>query len=307
MLLNFIKNGLDNTDSGLGDRSKYIGSSDIGQCFKKSYLSKTIGEEHSLKQLLIFQRGHIAEGIIRDGLSNNPQAKIDFKEQVEVEGKDDISFIKTHIDFVVDFPKEKLVIECKTISSPLPNNKPRESWLYQVQLQMALLKQTTNKNVRGKIVAFNLNSGEALEFDVDFNQSLCDIAIKRAKSLWQSVQSKTEPDGEVGDLCAYCPFKGKCNTLRKSAENLPNDVVAAVDRLDELKPLIQEEKAIKDNIKAFMSAANMKKGLAGKHTISISERNGRDTVDINALKNSYPEIAKKVISKGSSYSTLKVF
>lgn len=40
-LLDFLKVGLENTDSGLGDRSLYVGSSDVGQCPKKSFLSKT--------------------------------------------------------------------------------------------------------------------------------------------------------------------------------------------------------------------------------------------------------------------------
>ncbi len=305
MLLNFIKQGLENTDAGLGDRSTYVGSSDIGQCPKKVFLSKTKGENYDLKQLLIFQRGHVSEGIVRNGLKNN-STKIVFDEQVEVCGHDEINFIKSHIDFVVDFPREKLIIECKTISSPLPNNSPRESWIHQVQLQMALLKLTTKKNVRGKIVAFDLNSGEALEFDVIYNEALINIAKQKAINIWNSLQSKTEPDGEVGDLCAYCPFKGQCNTLRAQTEELPQEIIHAVKKLQELKQISKEEKAIKENIKAFMQASGLKKGTAEDYTISISQRNGRDTIDTEMLKKEYPDIAKALTSPGKPMATLRV-
>lgn len=306
MLLDFIKNGLENTDSGLGNRSTYIGSSDIGQCPKKSFLSKTKGESYNLEQLLIFQRGHVAEGIVRNGLKNNSTAKVNFEEQVEICGLGEIDFIKTHIDFVVDFPNEKLVIECKTISSPLPNNSPRESWVYQVQSQMALLQQSTNKQVRGKIVAFNLNSGEALEFDVEFNQALFDVAKQRASHIWNSLKSNTEPDGEVSDLCAYCPFKGKCSSLRAEAQELPKELSDAVKKLQEIKVAAKEEKSIKENIKAFMQASGMKKGVAGDYTVSVSKRKGSSKVNINVLKEDYPDIANAVIDEGLPTFALKI-
>lgn len=231
-IFDFLEKGLKNTDSGLGDRSTYIGSSDIGQCMKKSYLSKTLGEEHNLKQLVIFQRGHVAEGIVRAGLANNPK-QIGFEEQVEVKGYGQWPYVQSHIDFLVNFPNEDVIIECKSIRSPLPDNQPRLSWIYQVQLQMKLAKLRTGRDTRAIIVALNVNTGERFAFDVEFSEVLLNAALSRASQLWEAVQSKTEPEGEVSDLCAYCSFKTQCLTLLKNGEKLPDEVDAMVTRLKE--------------------------------------------------------------------------
>jgi CRISPR-associated exonuclease Cas4 len=305
-LLKFLEIGLRNTDSGLGDRSKYIGSSDIGQCPKKSYLSKTVGETHELKQLLIFERGHVAEGIVRNGLTNNP-SKIPFKEQVEVSGMtSNTKFIKTHIDFVVEFPNEYVVVECKTISSSLPKGTPRESWIYQVQLQLGLLKQRSKKQVRGLIVAFDLNLGDAFEFDVEFNETLYDVAIQRADRLWQAVQSQSEPKGETGDLCGYCNFSQRCNTLQSNGGKMPEEVEAIATKVKELSSLEKEIKANKQNLKAFMEAANCKKVVGKNITLSMINRKGAAKVSLDELKKKYPEVAKNVTVDSQGYSYIKV-
>lgn len=301
----FLELGLRNTDSGLGDRSKYIGSSDIGQCMKKSYLSKIVGEVHDLKQLLIFQRGHVAEGIVRVGLVNNPK-QIGLKEQVEVKGYDQWPFVQSHIDFLVSFPNEDVVVECKSISSPLPDNKPRLSWLYQVQLQIKLSQLKTGRYTRGIIVAINVNTGDRFAFDIEPSELLLNVALSRASKLWDAVQTKCEPDGELSDLCAYCSFKTGCSTLQKNGEKLPDEVNAMVERLKEISPLEKEVAAIKENIKAFMEAANIKKGIGEKYSIVMTERKGRESVSIEHLKTNYPEIANVVIKPGESFKQLKV-
>ena len=305
LIFNFLESGLKNTDSGLGDRSKYIGSSDIGQCMKKSYLSKTIGERHDLTQLLIFQRGHVAEGIVRAGLANNPK-QIGFKEQVEVKGYGQWPYVQSHIDFLVNFPNEDVIIECKSIRSPLPDNKPRLSWIYQVQLQMKLAKLLTGRDTRAIIVALNVNTGERFAFDVEFSEVLLGAALSRASKLWAAVQTKCEPDGELSDLCAYCPFKTKCSTLLKNGEKLPQEVDAMVTRLKELSPLEDEAEHLKENVKAFMEAANIKKGIGEKYSVLLSESKGREKVSIKALKAQYPEAANKLIEPGKPFKKLKV-
>ena len=304
-IFDFLEKGLKNADSGLGNRSTYIGSSDIGQCMKKSYLSKTLGEEHNLKQLLIFQRGHVAEGIVKAGLANHPK-KIGLKEQVEVKGYGQWTYVQSHIDFLVSFPKEDVILECKSISSPLPDDKPRLSWLYQVQLQLKLAKLQSGRDTRAIILAVNVNTGEYSAFDIEFSEVLLNAALSRASQLWDAVQSKCEPEGEVSDLCAYCSFKTQCSTLQKNGEKLPGEVDAMVTRLKELSPLENEAANLKENIKAFMEAAKIKKGIGAKYSVMMSEIKGRETVSVQFLKANYPEVANKVIEAGKPYKKLKV-
>ncbi len=53
------------TEQSLGDRSKYIGSSDIGGCLRKAYLDKTTNYEHDLATLIRFQRGMLLKALLK--------------------------------------------------------------------------------------------------------------------------------------------------------------------------------------------------------------------------------------------------
>ncbi len=113
--LNFLESGIKafskkNTMETLGDRSAYVGSSDIGQCPRKAFLTKTQPTEASFQQELVFLRGHMAENVIRCGLQGG---NIPFEEQVEVAGEGDYAFIKTHIDFVVSMGNESVLLSAK--------------------------------------------------------------------------------------------------------------------------------------------------------------------------------------------------
>lgn len=199
-----IEEGLRNADSGLGDRSQYVGASDIGQCLKKSYLSKFDKEDFDFEQLLIFERGHVAEGIFIKGLENSPKKDaFSFKKQLEFVGKNEWSFIRTHLDLHVSFPREDVAVEGKTFRTDLPNGKPRLSWLYQNHIQMWLANESTGRKTRGIIAAIDLNTAKRHEFPVVFSEILLQQAKERALKLWNAMQSKTEPEGEVSD-CATC-------------------------------------------------------------------------------------------------------
>jgi CRISPR-associated exonuclease Cas4 len=125
----FLFMGLKNADSGLGDRSKYVGASDIGGCLKKSFFSKFEKSELSLSQLLVFVRRYFAEFVIERVLKLLWR---NHRQQVEICGKDDLAFIKARIDFIADSQKEAVIIECKSVTSSVET--PYESWILQTQL-----------------------------------------------------------------------------------------------------------------------------------------------------------------------------
>ncbi|MDD3465613.1 MAG: hypothetical protein PHE67_00570 [Campylobacterales bacterium] len=186
------------------DRSDFIGASDIGQCMKKSYLSKVQGEEFSFEQYMAFKRGHLAETIVKEGLVSSG---IPFGSQQSIRLKGENAFIKLHPDFVAQYMYYAMVHEVKSISSPLPNGKPRESWILQNQLQILGVAQEYGCHALGNISTINLNSGELLEFDIKPNELLQEAALSRATKLWDCVQTKTEPEGEVSDRATCCIMK----------------------------------------------------------------------------------------------------
>ena len=54
------------TSAHLGDRTTYVGASDIAGCPRKAVLGKLLPVAHTIKQLLVFDRGHAAQAIFRD-------------------------------------------------------------------------------------------------------------------------------------------------------------------------------------------------------------------------------------------------
>lgn len=320
--LSFLFDGLKSVDNKLGDRSQYIGASDIGGCLKRAFLSKTTEtkEESALEQLIVLQRGHIAEGIVESALRSKG---LNYKSQVEVVGANELSFIKAHIDFVVESAKELVIVECKSIASSI--EAPYDSWILQVQLQMGLLKEANpTKPIRAVISAINVANGSVQEFAIDRSEifyfaaiarakqlweavKLRDALASRAKSVWEEMKERIEPKGECGALCAYCPFKGQCQTLRASASELPADIAVKLARLKALNAQEKEIKSLASEIKSYLESANLKKAISGSNTVALVNCKGKPSVNLEKLKELVGEdVIAECVSEGDSYSYLRV-
>ena len=134
-LVDFIEKGLvknNELDNSLGDRSKYVGASDIGGCLRKSYLDKINPQEKDAQTLAVLLRGHLAESLVAKALDAQ-----NIKYQTQVELQED--FIKAHLDFVFCSPKECVVVEVKSTNN-IPDT-PYTSWVLQIQLQMYLAQK----------------------------------------------------------------------------------------------------------------------------------------------------------------------
>ncbi|MFA7084740.1 MAG: PD-(D/E)XK nuclease family protein [Arcobacteraceae bacterium] len=292
------------TKSDLGDRSTYIGASDIGSCLRKSYLGKKLNVEHDIAQHIVFERGHIAEGIVEKMIKGTP-----YKTQVEAIGKADNNFpIKAHIDFVVDFGKEIVVLEAKSTSMPV--DEPYESWVLQTQLQMGLLKEKyKQKNIRGYIIAIDVNTGWYKSFKVEPNVTLFNIAIKKANELANALYKNVEPAAEIQLYCAKCPFKGNCPAITKGCEKeLPINIKASMRKLKQLQGTEKEIKRIKKEIIDFMSTVNLDIAKAGDTTIQLLySKKDEYGVDMARLKIEEPVIyAKYRTVSTDGFSWLKV-
>lgn len=310
--INFLEKGIKayskkNTLDTLGDRSTYIGSSDIGQCPRKVYLSKKSPVEHTLQQEIIFARGHNAEQIIASAMVGNG---INFEEQVEAIGTGDKAFIRTHIDFLIKSGKEMVVVECKSTGA-VPS-EPYASWIFQVQLQMGLLREG-NPPIdcnRAVIVVVNVNTGENTAFDVPFDETLYQMAINKAKLHWEALQSDTEPMGKVESLCAFCPYKANCPALHQGCDELPldleQDAVEFVAIQSQVKALSKTADSLKAKLSDFMGTVGLKKVKVGEHSISYTQMNGRSGIDTKALQTAYPDIFEEFKTVGKPYPVLKI-
>ena len=212
----------------LGDRSSYIGMSDIGQhweCPRAALARKVLPTTNSLERLLTLQRGHwfesgVGQALASLGLHVLPQLEINWQHQGVP--------IKAHLDFVLVWGAPVNAIRILEVKSTdkLPAS-PHDSHLLQLHGQIGLLAQAWDKPVfslraedgtllhekmtfpqlcRAQLVLQLPKQAEKLSIEAwllclsmkdvttfgpySFNQAMLDTALDHATQLW-------------GDLTAY--------------------------------------------------------------------------------------------------------
>ncbi len=250
------------TTETLGDRSRYLGASDIGHCPRKVILEKINPSEHDLKTLIYFQRGHMAEDIVANAFT--AAGYTNFERQVEVDISSNDVPMKVHIDFVFtsETNKIKAILEIKSTSS-IPD-KPYSSWESQLYIQMgALAEQYPEYSIKGAVLTIDLAGGDVAFFnrykphDVFFKGLL-----ERAGAIWSDYQAQLhgedpELETEVSPLCGFCDHLITCPQFE--AEEIPQ--LAGI--VNELQGLQTQEKVLKDKIKPYK-----------KKLLTIVERKG---------------------------------
>ena len=132
----------------LGDRSRYVGMSDIGQhweCPRAALARKVLPTADSLERLLTLQRGHwfeagVGQALASLGLHVLPQLEIKWQHQGVP--------IKAHLDFVLVWGAPVNAIRILEVKSTdkLPAS-PHDSHLLQLHGQIGLLTKAWNKPV----------------------------------------------------------------------------------------------------------------------------------------------------------------
>ncbi len=148
-----IRQGLEavsqkSTAAHLGDRSTYVGMSDIGQhweCPRAALARKVMPTPNSLERLLTLQRGHwfesgVGQALASLGLHVLPQLEISWQHQGVP--------IKAHLDFVLVWGAPVNAIRILEVKSTdkLPAS-PHDSHLLQLHGQIGLLAQAWDKPV----------------------------------------------------------------------------------------------------------------------------------------------------------------
>jgi len=301
-LTEFIKKGLvknNELDKSLGDRSTYVGASDIGGCLRKAYLDKVNPQEKDPETLAVLLRGHLAELLVKKALDAQ-----NIKYQTQVELQED--FIKAHLDFVFCFPKECVVVEVKSTNN-IPD-APYSSWVLQIQLQMYLAQKHFGVKTRGYIFVINLNTGEMKEFSIEPDEELQQIALNKAKTLWEALQNGTEPEAEEQLYCASCPHRANCPVFQaeeiKSKEII--SLVEEIKKLEDAKKEIENKlKTKKDEMLNYLEAKGLKKAKINDYLVSVTASSSFTTIDTTKLKKEAPEMYEDLIAKFGKTITRK--
>ncbi len=297
---NFLKTINQESKESLGDRSKYIGASDVGGCPFKAIKEKLEKPEYSFEKHIVFQRGHIAEELVAKMINGVP-----FERQVEVKGEIDNFPLIAHLDFLIKGKNRSVIIEAKTVSAP--TDEPYESWILQVQFQMGLLMneiQNEDHQIEAYVVAIDINKGWYKIFKIDFNDDLFLMALNKATHLVDCLLNGAKPKAIIQNYCSSCPFVQECPKQGCFASELPENFKQDLKDIKEHKT---QEKIIKqkeDQLKEYLINTGLEKAKIDDEDLSVvitCKESVSNRFDTTAFRKEHPELATLYTKESSSY------
>jgi len=302
---------LQHTVETLGDRTTYLGASDIGACPRKTILNKLKTPEADLVTLLRFRRGHMAEDIVAAAFT--AAGFTNFKRQVEVRYSGDVP-VMAHLDFVFisEARKTMAVLEVKSPET-IPEH-PYGSWETQLYLQMGLLANCYPDYTveKGAILAVNFGEQGMQLFNGYTPQTLIyEGLIDRATTIWNAYQQYaagelTTPVMEAGPLCGYCPFLMDCPKFE--AEEV-RELTESVEILVELQ---QQQRHLETEIgmrkSDLLAIVNQRGPLKAFDRLLRKAVRTRKVLDTERLSQFLQDLGQSLadFQKSSSYSFLEI-
>jgi CRISPR-associated exonuclease Cas4 len=292
----------------LGDRTLYIGSSDVAGCPRKVYLQKKYPVTPSVSTLLRFSRGHVAETLIED-MFNAAGVKHLFDTQVEVQHPD--YPLKAHIDFLfyadLDGTPELHVIEVKSVSG-IPD-EPYPQWTSQLAFQLGLLRmQYPLGKLGGSILAIDLNAGKVHQFNgYEYNDAVFDYLCRRALHLLDCLEDKEEALPSASHICAFCSFRADCPTMSLPKVELPPEIESLANKYAELNSTKnhadKQMKSIRQELLDFTGPVF--KGRSDTVDLVVSFVAPSKALDAELLQKQYPAIYPGVLKERAGYTKLE--
>lgn len=299
----------------LGDRTKYIGSSDLS-CPRKGVLNKRFPPQHTLKTQMKFRRGDIVEEMVAQSLR---QAGYDVQHGFEAVHPEKPHLI-AHADFYFPLGEDRaFILECKS-TEHMPD-APYDSWVNQVnyQIGLTLLAKPQLKEVTAAVYVMDIISGEEKIFD-GFNYSpiIFDFLVKKADGMWRLIEdqeiAQADPRGyyiptNKSVLCEYCPFRSDCPALVINAEvgcidlepisSAANNYIEASEAMGVIK---KDREKSRSEIMEYMR--DYRYGRLGDMLFEI-KKSERLSLDSKKLKEEHPEIVEEY-TKAKEVSRLTV-
>jgi CRISPR-associated exonuclease Cas4 len=291
------------SSSHLGDRSQYIGASDIASCPRKVVLSRLRPVPHDTKTLMRFARGHLAEDLLAQVFDAGGATFIRQPEIIH-----HTLSIRCHIDFLFFSTRHARLhlVEVKSTNG-IPC-EPYPQWTDQLHLQLGLL-QENNPDTRlgGSILAVDLNAGTWKEFngfapDSKIYRFLVDC---KGRHILSALREECKPDTEPGTLCGHCAYRPGCPS-HFSMQPVPKRILAAADAYESF--CRQKEKieagmdVLKNEILAYTGTETSFSGQEGTLSITTNVCPESTIVDSRKLRAEYPEIYR-ACSKSRKGST----
>jgi hypothetical protein len=203
---------------------------------------------------------------------------------------------------IPDIKSDCLLLEAKTIDPRAKLDGPKPEHVYQVIVQLGIVREITNFAPRYAVISYADASfwSEITEFAVEFEPGAYENAKRRAaKVLTASRASELPPEGYIAGAreCDYCPFAKACGIERRA---MPEASTAAADPqfLAEAHDLAREAKRhqagidtatvrlreIQQEIRERLRAKGLRRINSDDFSITWSPVKGRESFDVKALK-----------------------
>ena len=293
--------------SHLGDRTGYVGASDIAGCPRKAALGKLSPVGHDLQTLLRFSRGHAAQAMYAEFFRTGGAL---FEEEVEVRHPE-IPEIRCHIDFLFYANRQTKrlhIVEMKSTDG-IPD-EPYASWVDQLHVQMGLLQSSLDSDVAigGSILVVDLNAGTYREFNnYAPNELVFAQLVAKGRHILAAMRGDCVPRTEPGILCGFCPFRQEC-PAQVTDQELPPEILHAgkayLELHDQKKALEARLDVLKNAILTY--AAGTFKGASDGILINVTAVADSVIVDSRKLKSAYPDIYEQVTKPKSGFLKLEI-
>lgn len=305
-----LKQVNNNDSSSLGDRSTYIGASDIGKCPRQAVLGKLEKTEHTPRELIRFLRGHVTETVVNKCLDMTGAF---YTTQFEVVHPL-FPFIIAHIDCIIhDRPtvEESGILIVKEMKSPgeLPD-EPYDNQILQVIYQLGLLQLKFPKaEIRGHIFNLCIGDGEYTDFGAYTpNSTVFASLVEKARHLMQCVETGEEAKPEPTLLCGLCHYKLGCPAFQSDKPPIPDDLIAAINEYDmlraEIKAAEAKMKKIKGEVVDYVGVDY--KNPVGEHVLKVSRVADSFTLDSKLFGEEYPALFNKYKKPKAGYIKMEV-
>ena len=223
------------------DRKQTVGASEIGQCARKVFWLKNEDDpEYAVPRdpEYIETWGARMRGTVFENAFWEPALRARFGDKLLFAGKDQRTFHKGFLTATPDgmlvnltdeqqceigVETECVLVECKTADPRTNLNEAKAENIYQAQVQMGLVRETTRHKPTHAIISYTDASfwSDVREFVIPFDFTVYTVAQDRARRVMTAKDvSETQPEGWIagGKECNYCPFTRPCGVERR---NLP--------------------------------------------------------------------------------------
>lgn len=267
------------------DRTKSVGSSEIGQCARKVWYSK---HDQAPDDDYKDSWGARMRGTVMENVFYAPAMRARFGKNFLFGGDEQKTLIAGPLSATPDgiviglkkdalkhlgvrsIDNECLAVECKTADPRTNLSEAKPQNLYQTHVQMGLIREQTKYKPHYALLSYIDASfwDQVIEFAVPFSAKIYEAAKVRAKNIIEAkAATDFAPEGWIGGgaECKFCPFLKSCNIVRRNLpyedapvdpqfkaemEDMVTELARLEDHLDVQTVAVREQQqAIKDRLR----------------------------------------------------------